>query len=70
MEFERSPATVISSLGKPVKLQCFLKGSGGEEEEPPDVQWLRDGVPLQYADTNQFQLHTGSNTWTVVSTLR
>uniref|UniRef100_A0A671X046 receptor protein-tyrosine kinase n=1 Tax=Sparus aurata TaxID=8175 RepID=A0A671X046_SPAAU len=57
LEFERSPTTVISSLGKPVKMQCSLKGRG-------------DGVPLQYADTNQFQVHTGSNSWTVISTLR
>uniref|UniRef100_A0A8D3BF62 receptor protein-tyrosine kinase n=1 Tax=Scophthalmus maximus TaxID=52904 RepID=A0A8D3BF62_SCOMX len=68
--FERSPATVISSLGKPVRMHCTLKGSGGEEEDPPDVLWLRDDVPLQYADTNQFQGHTGSNSWTIISTLR
>ncbi|XP_030008987.1 tyrosine-protein kinase receptor UFO [Sphaeramia orbicularis] len=70
LEFERSPATVISSLGKPVTLHCTLKGTGGEEEDPPDVVWLRDGVHLQYGDTNQFQVHTGSNTWTIMSTLR
>uniref|UniRef100_A0A665UC41 receptor protein-tyrosine kinase n=1 Tax=Echeneis naucrates TaxID=173247 RepID=A0A665UC41_ECHNA len=67
--FERSPATVISSLGKPVTMHCSLKGTGGEEEDPPDVLWLRDGIPLQYADTNQFQVHTGSNSWTILSTL-
>lgn len=70
LEFERSPTTVISSLGKPVKMHCTLKGTGGEEEDPPDVLWLRDGTALQYADTNQFQVHTGSNSWTVISTLR
>lgn len=69
LEFEKSPATVISSLGKPVKMHCTLKGTGGEEEDPPDVLWLRDGVPLQYADTNQFQVHTGHNSWTIMSTL-
>lgn len=69
LEFERSPNTIISSLGKPVTLHCTLKGTGGEEEDPPDVLWLRDGVPLQYADTNQFQFHTGSNSWTIMSTL-
>uniref|UniRef100_A0A8D0AT62 receptor protein-tyrosine kinase n=1 Tax=Sander lucioperca TaxID=283035 RepID=A0A8D0AT62_SANLU len=67
--FERSPSNVISSLGKPVKMHCSLKGTGGEEEDPPDVVWLRDGVPLQYADTNQFQVHTGSNSWTIMSML-
>lgn len=70
LEFERSPTTVISSLGKPVKMHCTLKGTGGEEEDPPDVLWLRDGVQLQYADTNQFQFHTGGDSWTVMSTLR
>uniref|UniRef100_A0A7N8X654 receptor protein-tyrosine kinase n=1 Tax=Mastacembelus armatus TaxID=205130 RepID=A0A7N8X654_9TELE len=69
LEFERSPSIVISSLGKPVKMHCTLKGTGGEEEDPPDVLWLRDSVPLQYADTNQFQVHTGSNSWTIMSTL-
>lgn len=70
LEFERSPATIISSLGKPVTMHCALKGTGGEEEDPPDVLWLRDGETLQYADTNQFQVHTGSNSWTIMSTLR
>ncbi|CAJ1064939.1 tyrosine-protein kinase receptor UFO [Xyrichtys novacula] len=69
LEFERSPTTIISSLGKPVTMHCMLKGTGGEEEDPPDVIWLRDGVPLQYSDTNQFQVHTGSNSWTIMSTL-
>ncbi|MEQ2206997.1 hypothetical protein XENOCAPTIV_005800 [Xenoophorus captivus] len=44
-------------------MHCRLKGTGGEEEDPPDVVWLRDGVPLQYADTNQVQVPTGSNSW-------
>uniref|UniRef100_A0AAQ5ZZ85 receptor protein-tyrosine kinase n=1 Tax=Amphiprion ocellaris TaxID=80972 RepID=A0AAQ5ZZ85_AMPOC len=70
LEFERSPSTVISSLGKPVTMHCSLKGSGGEEEDPPDVVWLRDDVPLLYADTNQFQVLTGTNSWTIMSTLR
>uniref|UniRef100_A0AAQ5YL74 receptor protein-tyrosine kinase n=1 Tax=Amphiprion ocellaris TaxID=80972 RepID=A0AAQ5YL74_AMPOC len=67
LEFERSPSTVISSLGKPVTMHCSLKGSGGEEEDPPDVVWLRDDVPLLYADTNQFQVLTGTNSWTIMT---
>lgn len=51
-------------------MHCTLKGTGGEEEDPPDVLWLRDGLSLHYTDTNQFQVHTGSNSWTVISTLR
>uniref|UniRef100_A0A674PPC8 receptor protein-tyrosine kinase n=1 Tax=Takifugu rubripes TaxID=31033 RepID=A0A674PPC8_TAKRU len=68
--FEQNPRTVISSLGKPVVMDCTLRGTGGEEEDPPDVLWLRDSVPLHYTDTNQFQVHTGGNSWTVISTLR
>ncbi|XP_037320238.2 tyrosine-protein kinase receptor UFO [Pungitius pungitius] len=69
LEFDLSPDAVISSLGKPVTLQCTLKGTGDEEVDPPDVLWLRDGVPLLYADTNQVQLHTGGTSWTIMSTL-
>ncbi|KAM4628445.1 tyrosine-protein kinase receptor UFO [Polymixia lowei] len=70
LEFMRSPTTVISSLGKPVTMHCTLKGEGGEEEDPPDVLWLRDGQPLEYADTNQVQVPVGSDSWMVISTLR
>uniref|UniRef100_A0A8C6WL90 receptor protein-tyrosine kinase n=1 Tax=Neogobius melanostomus TaxID=47308 RepID=A0A8C6WL90_9GOBI len=70
LEFERSPATVISSLGRPVMMQCTLKGAGREEEDPPDVLWLHGGEPLQLADTTQSQVHTGRHTWTIMSTLR
>uniref|UniRef100_A0A667XZE1 receptor protein-tyrosine kinase n=1 Tax=Myripristis murdjan TaxID=586833 RepID=A0A667XZE1_9TELE len=68
--FVRSPTTVISSLGKPVTMHCSLMGKGGEEEDPPDVLWLRDGLPLEYADTNQVQVPIGSDSWMVISTLR
>uniref|UniRef100_A0A672IYP0 receptor protein-tyrosine kinase n=1 Tax=Salarias fasciatus TaxID=181472 RepID=A0A672IYP0_SALFA len=54
----------------PVTMHCALKGTGDEEEDPPDVIWLRDGEPLQYADTNQFQVPTGRNSWQIMSTLR
>lgn len=70
LEFERSPTTVISSLGKPVTMKCYLRGSGAEDEDPPDVLWLRDGQILRFTDTNQFQIYTGNNSWTVISTLR
>lgn len=70
LEFVRSPATVISSLGKPVMMKCTLRMAGGEEEDPPDVLWLHGGEPLQLADTTQSQVHTGHHTWTIMSTLR
>ncbi|XP_015241129.1 PREDICTED: tyrosine-protein kinase receptor UFO [Cyprinodon variegatus] len=69
LTFETSPSTVISSLGKPVSLDCALKVTRSEEEEPPDVVWLKDGAPLQFADTNHVQVHS-SNSWIVRSTLR
>ncbi|XP_071768624.2 tyrosine-protein kinase receptor UFO [Centroberyx gerrardi] len=70
LEFVRSPTTIISSLGKPVTMHCSLRGKGGEEQDPPDVLWLRDGVPLEYADTNQIQVPIDSDSWMVISTLR
>ncbi|KAG7264176.1 hypothetical protein CRUP_010701 [Coryphaenoides rupestris] len=71
LEFVRSPTTVISSLGKPVRMHCSLKGrGGGEEEDPPDVLWLLDGRPLEFADTNQIQVPLDHDSWMVVSTLR
>ncbi|XP_076002086.1 tyrosine-protein kinase receptor UFO [Genypterus blacodes] len=70
LDFARSPITVISSLGKPVTLHCTLRGKGGEEEDPPDVLWLRDGQLLDYADTNQIQVPVGGNSWMIISTLR
>uniref|UniRef100_A0A665UCW6 receptor protein-tyrosine kinase n=1 Tax=Echeneis naucrates TaxID=173247 RepID=A0A665UCW6_ECHNA len=82
MVFERSPEYVQclcwtlcaqseqpSSNKEPFVPVSALSFSRGEEEDPPDVLWLRDGIPLQYADTNQFQVHTGSNSWTILSTL-
>lgn len=70
MEFVQSPSTVVSSLGKNVTLQCKVTGVGGEDVESPDVIWLRDEVPLEYADTNQYQVLTGISSRTIISTLR
>lgn len=70
LEFVKSPTTVISSLGKPVTLQCKLNGKGSEDVESPDVIWLKDGVPLEHAENNQYQVLTGSNSRTIISTLR
>ncbi|KAJ7990124.1 hypothetical protein DPEC_G00297070 [Dallia pectoralis] len=70
LQFVRSPGNVTSSLGKPVKVECILEGRGGEEEEPLDVVWQRDGHLLEYAETNQIQLPIADNRWMVISTLR
>ncbi|KAJ3590827.1 hypothetical protein NHX12_008775, partial [Muraenolepis orangiensis] len=70
LEFVRSPSTVVSSPGKPVRMLCSLKGRGGQDEDPPDVLWLRDGRPLEYADTNQIQVPLDTDLWMVISTLR
>ncbi|XP_036392888.1 tyrosine-protein kinase receptor UFO-like [Megalops cyprinoides] len=69
MQFVQSPDNVTSSLGKPVELQCVLRGDGGEGE-PPDVVWQRDGQPLEYADTNQMQVPVSENSWLSTSELR
>lgn len=51
-------------------MKCNLRGSGAEDEYPPDVLWLRDGQILRFTDTNQFQIYTGNNSWAIISTLR
>ena len=61
---------MTSSLGKPVVLRCSLQGPGAEEEDPPDVVWMRDGQTLHYADTNQVQVPFSTDSWRVTSTLR
>lgn len=70
LEFEQSPASVVTSQDKPIALHCSLTGMWEEEQEPPDVLWLKDGIPLDFAETNQFQIRTGSSSWTVRSMLK
>ncbi|XP_023817067.1 tyrosine-protein kinase receptor UFO [Oryzias latipes] len=70
LEFEQSPASVVTSQDKPIALHCSLTGMWEEEQEPPDVLWLKDGMPLDFAETNQFQIRTGSSSWTVRSMLK
>ncbi|XP_036411987.1 tyrosine-protein kinase receptor UFO [Colossoma macropomum] len=69
LRFIQSPGNVTSSLGKPVDVQCILQGNGGDEG-PPDILWLREGQPLEFADTNQVQVPYSEDTWLVISTLR
>ncbi|XP_076838296.1 tyrosine-protein kinase receptor UFO [Brachyhypopomus gauderio] len=69
LRFTQSPENVTSSLGKAVSLQCVLQGGGGEQY-PPDVLWLKEGDPLELADTNQIQVPYSEDTWLVISTLR
>ncbi|KAF6718182.1 Tyrosine-protein kinase receptor UFO [Oryzias melastigma] len=70
LKFERSPETVISYLEKPVTLHCSLTGMWAEEQEPPDVFWLKDEETLDFAETNQLVIRTGSSSWTITSTLK
>nr|XP_057935431.1 tyrosine-protein kinase receptor UFO [Doryrhamphus excisus] len=70
LEFTESPAAVVSSLGRPVRLQCRLRAGYGEEEERPDVEWLKDGLPLHGAETDQLEVPNGRQHWVVVSMLR
>ncbi|XP_030633679.1 tyrosine-protein kinase receptor UFO [Chanos chanos] len=69
LRFVQSPGNVTSSLGKPVVLRCKLQGEG-EEQGPPDVVWLREDEPLEFADTNQIQVPVSENSWLVISDLR
>uniref|UniRef100_A0A4W4E136 receptor protein-tyrosine kinase n=1 Tax=Electrophorus electricus TaxID=8005 RepID=A0A4W4E136_ELEEL len=69
LHFTESPENVTSSLGKPVRMQCILQG-GGDEQNPPDVLWLKEGEPLEFADTNQIQVSYSEDAWLVISTLR
>ncbi|MGH0140036.1 UNVERIFIED_CONTAM: hypothetical protein FKN15_010017 [Acipenser sinensis] len=67
-QFEESPGNVTSSLGKPVRLRCGIRGFG----EPPEIIWTRDGEPLEMSDTNQLTLHLGEEEeekWLSVSEL-
>ncbi|KAM9326455.1 tyrosine-protein kinase receptor UFO [Gastrophryne carolinensis] len=63
--FTKSPSNVTSSLGKDMVLRCIVSG----EEEPPEVEWLRDGERLEVADTNQIQMPQDDDKWLVISEL-
>uniref|UniRef100_A0A9J7YCY0 receptor protein-tyrosine kinase n=1 Tax=Cyprinus carpio carpio TaxID=630221 RepID=A0A9J7YCY0_CYPCA len=64
-----NPKNVTSSLGKPVAVQCVLQADG-EDQGPLDVLWLKEGQPLEFADTNQMQLPEDENGWLVFSELK
>ncbi|XP_041090441.1 tyrosine-protein kinase receptor UFO-like isoform X2 [Polyodon spathula] len=66
-QFEESPGNVTSSLGKPVRLRCGIRGFG----EPPEIGWSRDGEPLEMSDTNQMTLPLGvEEEWLSISELQ
>ncbi|XP_041092180.1 LOW QUALITY PROTEIN: tyrosine-protein kinase receptor UFO-like [Polyodon spathula] len=62
-QFVESPGNVTSSLGKPVRLRCGIRGFG----EPPEIIWTRDGEPLEMSDTNQLTLHLGEEEEKIMS---
>lgn len=62
-----NPLNVTSSLGKDIVLRCTVSG---EMEPPPDVEWLRDGLTLAFADTNQIQMPEDDDKWLLISELR
>ncbi|XP_061828353.1 tyrosine-protein kinase receptor UFO [Nerophis lumbriciformis] len=70
LAFMENPAAVVSSLGRPVRLQCKLRAACDDEEERPDVEWLKDGVPLRTAETDRLELPNGRQQWVVASMLR
>uniref|UniRef100_A0A8C1PF39 receptor protein-tyrosine kinase n=1 Tax=Cyprinus carpio TaxID=7962 RepID=A0A8C1PF39_CYPCA len=69
LHFVESPKNVTSSLGKPVAVQCVLRADG-EDQGPLDVLWLKEGQPLEFADTNQMQFPEDENGWLVFSELK
>ncbi|XP_057203918.1 tyrosine-protein kinase receptor UFO-like [Triplophysa rosa] len=69
LHFVESPRNVTSSLGKPVVLQCTMRGES-IDQGPLDVLWLRNGQPLEFGDTNQMQVPDDDNNWLVISELR
>ncbi|XP_073454756.1 tyrosine-protein kinase receptor UFO isoform X1 [Aquarana catesbeiana] len=64
--FTTNPLNVTSSLGKDIILRCAVSG---EMEPPPDVEWLRDGLTLAFADTNQIQMPEDDDKWLLISEL-
>ncbi|KAG5837436.1 hypothetical protein ANANG_G00239230 [Anguilla anguilla] len=69
LRFVQSPENVTSSLGKPVVMQCVLRGDGGEID-PPDVVWQKDAEPLEMANTDQMQVPISEDSWMSISNLR
>nr|XP_033812204.1 tyrosine-protein kinase receptor UFO isoform X2 [Geotrypetes seraphini] len=63
--FIESPSNMTSSLGKDAKLRCGVQISG----KLPEINWLRDGVLLELADTNQILVPLNDDEWIAVSEL-
>ncbi|XP_038623388.1 tyrosine-protein kinase receptor UFO [Tachyglossus aculeatus] len=64
--FLESPQNLTTSLGKSARLRCSIRLAG----EPPEVSWLRDGRPLDLADSNQVQVPmSDDDDWMVTSEL-
>ncbi|XP_061137790.1 tyrosine-protein kinase receptor UFO [Syngnathus typhle] len=71
VEFEKQVATIISSVGKPVRLECDLLATLDNGEIPPNVYWLKDGEALPFAEYDDYQMPVvGMDRWIVHSTLR
>ncbi|XP_063793899.1 tyrosine-protein kinase receptor UFO [Pseudophryne corroboree] len=66
IHFKTNPTNITSSLGKDVVIRCSVIGDG----VIPDIEWLRDGEALDFADINQFQMPHEEDTWLVISELR
>ncbi|KAM6427859.1 tyrosine-protein kinase receptor UFO isoform 1-T1 [Liasis olivaceus] len=63
--FQESPSNLTSSLGKDAKLFCSVLALG----EAPEISWLRDGVALEFADSNQVQVPLEEDEWMTTSEL-
>ncbi|XP_077422071.1 tyrosine-protein kinase receptor UFO [Vanacampus margaritifer] len=71
LAFEKQLAAVVSSMGKPVRLECSLLATVDDDEIPPNVYWLKDGATLPYAEYDDYQMPVfNTDRWIVHSTLR
>ncbi|XP_062454172.1 tyrosine-protein kinase receptor UFO-like [Rhea pennata] len=65
LSFLESPANLTSSVGRAARLRCTVRAAG----EAPELGWLRDGRPLELADTDQAQVPLGDDLWLGTSEL-
>ncbi|XP_056396066.1 tyrosine-protein kinase receptor UFO isoform X2 [Hyla sarda] len=67
IHFTMDPSNITLSLGKDIVLRCTL--TVNSDADIPDVEWLRDNEPLDYADINQIQMPQDDDTWLAISEL-
>ncbi|XP_078517174.1 tyrosine-protein kinase receptor UFO [Lissotriton helveticus] len=64
--FIEHPSNLTTSLGKDVTLSCTVSMTG----ELPEINWLRDGEPLDDADNDLVMMPMADDSWLAISHLR